>query len=249
MGIETYYLTKRKVSGVGSMFLLNELQEADNNSGGGKALLGSVVTENKKHFHKDYPVPLLVSEANIIIRKLAEWKDELNIHSDIIVEQNIAAGHRSINIEKNKSFQLSLGSFPLIPFNGKFQIDYRKTSNINISFGAGTKYQYIRKGDLGKLYAKLNGKPDIDMTGKFLEKNSFISLIQLAKNWSVTFESTKSFDAGVDAQIDLFNSDETTSGKVKIAKKTSRKIEAKVDGDIYYLVGLMSTKWDDTKLD
>jgi len=72
MGIETYYLSKQQVSGIGSIFLMNELMEAEN---GGESLLGAVVQENKKDFfHKDYPVPMLVSEANIIIKKLNQWK-------------------------------------------------------------------------------------------------------------------------------------------------------------------------------
>ncbi|MBA3601205.1 MAG: hypothetical protein H0W45_08225, partial [Acidobacteria bacterium] len=57
MGVDTYYLAKQNVAGVGGMFILNRLQTAES-SGGGKALLGSVVKENKAPFHKDYPVPL-----------------------------------------------------------------------------------------------------------------------------------------------------------------------------------------------
>ncbi len=248
MGVEAYYLSKKQVSGIGSIFLLNELQEAGG-SGGGEALLGTVVQENKSSFHTDYPVPILVSEANIIIAKLNQWKTELNIGSEIVVEQPIAVGHKNIAIEKDNSFQLGLGPFPGIPFNGKFQIDYKKTVSIDITYGQGTKYRYIRKGDMMKLYNKLNGKPDADMTGKFLEKNAFVSLIQLAKNWSISFESSKTFDAGVDAQISLFNKDNSINGKVKLSKKTDTKIEAAVKGDDYYLVGLMSTRWTDVKPD
>jgi len=51
MGIDTYYLAKQNVDGVGGMFISNRLQTAES-SGGGKALLGSVVKENKVPFHK-----------------------------------------------------------------------------------------------------------------------------------------------------------------------------------------------------
>jgi hypothetical protein len=246
MGIETYYLSKRQATGIGSIFLLNELLEAES---GGESLLGAVVQENKSPFHTDYPVPLLVSEANIIIKKLTQFKTELNILSDIVEKQNIAAGHKNIKIEKSKSFQLALGPFPSIPFNAKFQLDYSRVSTIDITYGAGTMYQYIRKGDMMKLYSKLKGKPDADMTGRFLEKNAYISLLQLAKNWTVTFESTKTFDADVEAHIDLFNKDDSIGGGVKLKKKSTTKIEAEVKGDAYYVVGLMSTRWDDVKPD
>lgn len=242
MGIETYYLSKRQVSGIGSLFLLNEMIEANS---GGESLLGAVVQENKSIFHTDYPVPMLVSEPNIIIKKLTQWKTELNITSDIVEKQNIAAGHKNVKVEKQNSFQLGLGPFPSVPLNAKFQLDYSRISTIDISYGAGTMYKYLRKGDLMKLYKKLGGKPDDDMTGKFLQKNAFISLLQLAKNWKVTFESTKTFDVGVDAQIDLFNKDNSVGGKVKMKKTSSTKIEAEVKGEDYYVVGLMSTRWDD----
>ena len=240
MGIETYYLSKKEVSGIGSLFLLNELIEAD---AGGEALLGAVVQENKSSFHKDYPVPILVSEANIIVKKLTQWKAELNITSEIVEKQNIAAGNKNIKVEKQNSFQLGLGPFPNIPLSSKFQLDYSRVSKIDIAYGPGTLYKYIRKGDMMKLYSKLNGRPDADMTGKFLEKNAYISLIQLARNWKVTFESTKTFDAGVDTQIKLFNKDSAVGNKVKLKKTTSTKIEADVSGDVYYVVGLMSTRW------
>ncbi len=244
MGIETYYLSKKQVSGIGGLFLMNELVEAEN---GGNSLLGAVVQENKSLWHKDYPVPILISEANIIIKKLTQWKTELNITSDIIEKQNIAAGHKSITVEKKDSFSLGLGPFPGVPINAKFQLDYARLSKIDLTYGAGTMYNYIRKGDMMKLYTKLKGKPDADMIGNFLRKNAFISLIQLAKNWKVTFESTKTFDAGVEAQIDLFNNDDSVGGKVKLTKKTTTKIEAEVSGDTYYVVALMSTRWDDVK--
>lgn len=246
MGIETYYLSKRQVSGIGSIFLLNELIEAED---GGNELLGAVVQENKSPFHTDYPVPLLVSEANIIVKKLTQFKNELNITSEIIEKQKIAAGHKNYKFDKSKSYQLGLGPFPSIPLNAKFQLDYSRVSTIDIIYGAGTMYHYIRKGDMMKLYSKLKGKPDADMTGKFLEKNAYISLLQLAKNWTVTFESTKTFDADVEAHINLFNKDDSVGGKITLKKKTTTKIEAEVKGDTYYVVGLMSTRWDDVNPD
>lgn len=241
MGIETYYLSKRQVTGMGSIFLLNELIEIED----GSKLLGAVVQENKSPFHTDYPVPMLVSEANIIVKKLTQWKQELNINSEIVEKQAIAAGHRNVKVEKQNSFQLGLGPFPGVPFNAKFHLDYSRVSTIDITYGEGTKYEYLRKGDMMKLYTKLGGRPDADMTGDFLRKNAYVGLLQIAKNWKVTFESTKTFDAGVEAQIDLFNNDNSIGGSVKLKKTTATKIEAEVKGDSYYVVGLMSTRWDD----
>ena len=247
MSLQTYYLSKRDVSGVGGLFLCNQLQLADS-TGGGKALLGSVVTENKDLFHTDYPVPLTVFAPQILISELNKRKADLEIEGDVTVRQEIAAGHETFKIEKNSSFSLGLGPFPAIPVNGKFQIDYARMSSINITYGEGTYYEYIPQGYMGLLYEAVDGKPTNKMGGKFLKKNSYISLIWLAKKWTVTFESTKEFDADVEVQISAYNDDDAVGGKIKLEKKSKTTIEAAVDGDIYYLVGLMSTRWSNLKM-
>ena len=247
MGIDTYYLAKQNVAGVGGMFILNRLQTAES-SGGGKALLGSVVKENKAPFHKDYPVPLTMFAPRVLINELTNRKDELGIDGDVTVRQDIASGHEKIKIEKNNSFSLGLGPFPSIPVNGKFQIDYSKMKSIDITYGDGTYYEYIPQGYMGMLYESLDGEPTQKMGGTILKKNAFISLIWLAKEWMIKFESDSTFDFGVDAQISAFNDDDAVSGKVKIKKESEFSLEATVSGDTYYLVGLMSTRWSNLKM-
>jgi hypothetical protein len=247
MSISTYYLSKREVSGVGGLFILNQLQLADS-SGGGKALLGSVVKENKESFHKDYPVPLTLFTPRVLIKELTARKDELGIDGEITVQQEIAAGHEKMKIEKNDSFSLGLGPFPSIPVNAKFQIDYAKMKSIDITYGNGTFYEYIPQGYMSLLYEALGGEPTPKIGGGLLKKNSYISLLWLAKEWSVTFESTSKFDVGVDAQLSAYNEDDAVGGKVKISRSDEFHLEAKVSGDTYYLVGLMSTRWSTLKM-
>lgn len=247
MGIDTYYLAKQNVEGVGGMFISNRLQTAES-SGGGKALLGSVVKENKVPFHKDYPVPLTMFAPRVLINELTNRKDELGIDGDVTVRQDIASGHEKIKIEKNNSFSLGLGPFPSIPVNGKFQIDYSKMKSIDITYGDGTYYEYIPQGYMGMLYESLDGEPTQKMGGTILKENAFISLIWLAKEWMIKFESDSTFDFGVDAQISAFNDDDAVSGKVKIKKESEFSLEATVSGDTYYLVGLMSTRWSNLKM-
>lgn len=243
MSIETYYLSKKNITGVGGLFLLNQLQLADS-SGGGKALLGSVVTENKSSFHKDYPVPQTMFAPRVLIDELNARKEKLEIEGDVVLERAIAAGNEKMEIEKNNSFSVGLGPFPSIPINAKFQLDYSHLKKINITYGEGTLYQYIPLGYAAFLYDELKGKPTKKLGGKFLQKNSFISLIQLAKNWTVNFESNKEFTTDIEAQLDAYNVDSLVGGKAKIKKKSKFELEATVKGDTYYVVGLMSTRWN-----
>ncbi len=247
MGIETYYLSKKNVSGVGGLFLLNQLQVADS-SGGGKALLGSVVTENKSPFHTDYPVPQTMFAPRVLVDELEARREKLEIEGDIVLEREIAAGNENLEIEKNNSFSVGLGPFPAIPVNAKFQLDYSLLKKINITYGAGTLYQYIPMGYAAFLYEALKGKPTKKLGGKFLQKNAYISLIQLAKNWTVSFESTKEFTTDIEAQLDAYNVDSLVGGKAKIKKKSKFQLEASVKGDTYYVVGLMSTRWNELNI-
>lgn len=247
MSISTYYLSKRNIDGVGGLFILNQLQLADS-SGGGRALLGSTVKENKEIFHKDYPVPLTMFAPRVLISELENRKNDLGIDGDITLRQDIAGGREKMKIEKNNSFNIGLGPFPSVPVNAKFQIDYAKMKSIDITYGAGTYYEYIPQGYMGMLYESLDGKPTQKMGGEILRKNSYISLIWLAKNWSVTFESKSEFNATVEAQISAFNNDDAVGGKVKISKKSEFSLEASVSGDTYYMVGLMSTRWSELKM-
>ncbi|HEV8159976.1 MAG TPA: hypothetical protein VGP58_13155, partial [Pyrinomonadaceae bacterium] len=110
-----------------------------------------------------------------------------------------------------------------------------------------TYYEYIPQGYMGMLYESLDGEPTQKMGGTILKKNAFISLIWLAKEWTIKFESDSTFDFGVNAQISAFNDDDAVSG-VKIKKKSEFSLEAAVSGNIYYLVGLMSTRWRNLKM-
>lgn len=247
MSISTYYLSKREVSGVGGLFISNQLQLAES-SGGGKALLGSTVKENKEPFHKDYPVPLSMFKPGVLINELDERRNELSIEGEIVVRQEIASGNEKMKIEKNNSFSLGLGPFPSVPVNAKFQIDYAKMKAIDITYGDGTYYEYIPQGYMGLLYEHLEGTPTARMGGNILKKNSYIGLIWLAKEWKVTFTSTSTFDFGVEAQVSAFNDDDAVGGKVKMKTIDEFQIEATVSGDVYYLVGLMSTRWNRLKM-
>ncbi len=256
MAIGTYYLSKQKVTGVGSFFLLNELQLADSEDGGGEALLGAVVQENKEPlWHVDYPVPLSSFDPRLFVDVLTEMKETLGLNK-ITVSAKIAAGQQHFQVNKKSSFQLGAGPFPSIPFGGKFSVDHSSTKAIDINYGEGTRYEYIPKGNMIAFYQylkdnpqALDSKPMLKTAVKFLQKNAFISWIQTAKNWSVTFEKTTSFDAGVEAHLDIFNQDNTINGKVTLHKDSDTKITASVQGDDYYLVALMSTRWDDLKID
>lgn len=247
MSISNYYLAKRNVKDVGGLFILNQLQLADS-SGGGKALLGSTVKENKAPFHKDYPVPLTMFAPRVLITELNNRKAELGIDGDITLRQDIAGGHEKMKIEKSNSFSVGLGPFPSVPVNAKFQIDYSKMKSIDITYGAGTYYEYIPQGYMGMLYESLGGTPSQKMGGEILRKNAYIGLIWLAKNWTVKFESTSEFKTGIEAQVAAFNDDDAVGGKVNISKKSEFNLEATVSGDTYYMVGLMSTRWSNLKM-
>lgn len=249
MPVETYYLSKTRIGMLGALFFLKQLQKRDA-SGGGYALLGAVVPEIDKTFGTDYVIPNCLSAPNAILKELEKRKAALGIEGEVTLRNEIAAGTETVKIEKKRSFEIGISPFPLIPLGSKIDIDYAKMSAVTIVYGDGTYYEYIPLGYLNSLYHALKGDPKADgadIGGDLLKKHAFVSQILLARNYTVTFESTQDFDINFEARLKAFRSLPDIEGKVVIDRKTARTVEARVKGDDYYLIALASTQWQNLK--
>lgn len=249
MPVETYYLSKTRVGILGAVFFLKQLQKEDA-SGGGRALLGSVVPEIDKRFGTDYVIPNCLSAPQAILKELEKRREQLGIEGDVTLRNEIAAGSETVRIEKKKAFEVGVAPFPLIPLNSKIDIDYAKMSSVTMVYGDDTYYEYIPLGYMHNLYHALRGDPKADgaqIGGDLLKKHAFVSQILLAKNYTVTFESTEDFKSDFEARLEAFKALPEIEGNVSIEKKTMRKVEAEVTGSSHYLIALASTQWQNLK--
>ncbi len=245
MGVETYYLSKTKEGRFGSVFLLKQLQEAEGSSGGGKRLLGSVVQWIDKLTGTDYPIPQVMTGPGALITELERRKAELSINGDVTLSIRLGSGSETIKLEKKKVFDLGVGPFPAIPFNFGLDVDFSLMKTITITYGSGTYSEFIPTGYMAALYKTLKGKANAAIGGSLLK--AYVSQILLAKKYSVSFESTQTFDTSFEAKLKTFNQLPEIGGAVKVEKKTERIVKAEVDSQDYYVVGLTASLWQNLK--
>ncbi len=254
MAIKDYYLTKTE-DDAGETFLLKQLQK-ETATGGGRRLLGSVVkrhSEFSPFSQTDYAIPRSIMSPGIIEKTLRDRKEqliaELEIEGDVVLDLEIAPGQETVLIKKDKHFQIGIADFPLIPLGFALQLDYTKMVKINIKYGEGTVYKYLPPGYMMWLRQKLGDQPTAAMGGNLLKTKEYVYInqIMLARNWSVSFESNSTFDAGFDAKLAQFHQLPEIAGKVKVHKETANTVKAEISGEAYFVVGLSSFKWKDLR--
>ena len=253
MSVSTYYISKTKEGKFGSVFFLKQLQDEDS-SGGGRNLLGSMVQWIDDNGPvgigiggTDYAIPQCMSTPRALVKELDKRKDELGIDGSSTLQIIVSASKETIKLEKKSLFEAGIGPFPSIPLNLALDMDYSKVKTISLTFGEGTFSEYIPIGYLANLYEVLKGKPTPAIGGKLLEKNAYISQVVLAKKYSVNFESSTAFSAGVDAKIKQYNSLPEIGGKVNVSMKTDRTLVAEINSDRFYAVAVTASLWKNLK--
>jgi hypothetical protein len=251
MGIEQWYVSKTNEGDFGDLFLLKRLQEK-NASGGGGNLLGSPAQKIKAHtgllgLGDDYPVPQVFGNPKLLIKKLNSLKAELNIESDIVNRIDFAANTETIHIEKKKLFNIGAGVLPFLPLSFGLDLDFSKTKDLTLKFGAGTYTENINGGYLSQLYNHLNGKPTADIGGNFLKDNYFIKEILVAKNFTISFTSTEDFKSEFNGKVEAFKVMPEVTAKVSISSNKKRTIDATISGDTEYVIGLTASTWKSLK--
>lgn len=253
MGIEQWYVSKTNEGDFGDLFLLKRLQ-AKNATGGGGNLLGSPAQKIKVNnglfhfsFGDDYPIPQFFGNPKLLITKLNSLKTELGIESDIVNRIDYAENTETIHIEKKRLFNIGSGVLPFLPLTLGLDLDFSKTSDLTLKFGAGTYTENINGGYLSQLYKHLDGKPTPDIGGNFLKDNYFIKEILVAKNFTVSFTSTEDFNSEFNAKVDAFKAVPEVKAKVSVSSNKKRTVDATISGETEYVIGLTSATWKSLK--
>ena len=252
MSIEDYYFSQKGVPRMGKMFFLRDLQEADS-PGGGRSLLGSVVQEVREKIlgiivTQEYPVPMHMSAPGVVFKVIDSMRNQLGFSGSepIILPQILAAAQRSVTIKRKYMFGAGAGPFPSVPVNLGIDVDYGRAREVTLSFGEGTRREYIPQGYIARLYKHVGGDPaSIDVT---LAENSVVTSILVAKNFKVTFESEEKLDSEFEAKLNNFASLPDIGTEVVYKMEDKNKVIAQVSGKIEYLVGLAVRDWDDFDL-
>lgn len=252
MPVQDYYFSRKAVPRFGKLYFLKILQDADS-EGGGRGLLGSVVQELREGLFglgQHYPAPLHMSRPGIVRAAIQRDKKHLGLGAEdrIVLVQKLAPIQQSVVIKRKDSFGAGVGPFPSLPANFGLDIDYSLMRQVTLAFGTNTQFEYIPLGYFARLYQYVGGDHrKVDRSGAIAE-NNIVDSILLAKEFHVTFESEKGFDADFDAKLKAFTSIPGVGATVAYAKQAKRKILAKVSGNEYYLVALGVSDWDDFDL-
>lgn len=248
MSIDQYYLSRQKVENYGLVFHLKCIQEAGS-SGGGDALLGSVVKTIDQPLQYTYVVPESLIEPRLLVYCLENHRKQLKIQGDIVLRSNVAPYTEKTVITHEQSLQTGIGPFPAIPVSLDFTVDYSHMESLTIEYGAETFYEYIPLGYLGRLHAWLGDRITPETGGRLLRSEAFIVQILKAKNYSVTFESKKKFGVDISAKVAAFNGLPAVKEKVSMEQSSASSLKAKVTGAMHYVVGLTSAIWEDCDLE
>jgi hypothetical protein len=252
MGIEDYYFSRKGILRMGKMYFLKDLQEAGT-PGGGRSLLGSIVQEVREKslgifVSKEYPVPMHMSVPGVILEAIESRRSQLGFSDSnpIVLPQSLIPAQRSLTIDRKFIFGVGAGPFPSVPANLGIDIDYGRARKIALSFGQGTKREYIPLGYLARLYEHVGGDPaSIDIT---LAENNVVTSILVTKNLKVTFESKAKFDAEFKAKLESLGSVPEIGAEVAYNMESDKKVVAKLSGKTEYLVALAVRDWDDFDL-
>lgn len=248
MGIEQWYISKANEGDYGDIFLLNDLHESSA-EGGGSNLLGTPVQKIRElGWGNDYPVPRVYGRSRALVKKLETLKDQLGIEGNLTRKNNIASNSRTLKIEKKRLFNVGVGKLPFLPLSFGIDIDFSKTRDIQLKFGAGTYFEDINGGYLSALYSYLNGNPSADIGGDFLKRNFFVKEILMARNYEVVFNSTENFSVDFNAKLEALKSSPEVEAKgIGFTNSTAKSMTAKVEGETYYLIGLTASTWKSLK--
>ncbi|HPA19477.1 MAG TPA: hypothetical protein PLU30_17150 [Verrucomicrobiae bacterium] len=244
MAIDSYYIGRDKIDTKGLCFFLKQLQERDA-SGGGRALLGSIVDYIDALFQITYVVPASITTPQILLLDLQKRKNDYGIQGDITLKTSIAAGTATTKLTKKSLFSAGVGPFPSIPLGASLSLDFNRIKSVTYEHGTGSYYEYIPMGYLGKIYSRVKGRPTQEIGGKLLTREAVVVECLFAKNYSVVVESTEKFSSDFAVKLDAFNALPNSTGKVAISKATETTLKAEVSGDTYYLVALFSALWAD----
>jgi hypothetical protein len=184
-------------------------------------------------------------EPRALITRLGKDKAKLGIAGALTLKITLAASSQTVKFEKKHVFQLGVGPFPMVPLNAGIDIDFSRMASLSVKYGPGTYSEYIPLGYLGHLYEAVEGEPPQDIGGEILKNQSFVNQILMAKQYSVTFESTEDFGTDFDAKLKAYNAIPDIKGAVKVSRDTKRTVSAQVNSKTFYLVGLTSMHWED----
>jgi hypothetical protein len=250
MSYNEYYMA-RSVSadvGFGKKVWMLKLPREASSAANGADLLGSVVEEGGRGWgflEVNYPIPYHMSATQLVLNRLKAEAAALGLDPNKLVDQQKIAG-ATITLTKSNGLDLKvISSFPGLPVQLELTVDLESTSRVTISFGPGSRIEYVPTEHLARLAKKLNyDSSKIDPNVAIdISDNLIVDQIVVAKDYTLEFALNKKLDVGFDAEARASNAD--IGAKFAVRKTSATAFKVAVKDGVDYLVGLKTIDWDD----
>lgn len=244
MPASDYYWSRHAIQGFGRMWFLIVPQEADA-SGGGVSLLGSIVDERDGGlFNKDYPQPEQFDQPKLILKALEERRRDLGISNSEPLISEVKYPDLKITVQKSDKVKSGVDGFPGLPFGLAFDIDYSRMQSISIQFGKNTRKLLIPAGFLARLKAAVGDDDRKILPNGSIGQETIVYQLLLTDQYSITFESTRAFDAAFAAKVQAANVVNAGRAEFKLERGNSKQVTVTVNDGKEYLIALESVDWD-----
>ena len=245
MPASDFYWSRHLIQGLGKMWFLIAPQEADD-GGGGSSLLGSIVDDRDGGlFNRNFPRPEKFDEPQLVLKAIEAQRKNLGIANDESIVSEVNFPDLNITVQKGDKVKSGSGGFPGLPELGaSLEIDYARMQNISIQFGKNTRKLLIPLGFLRRLKESVAGDDTKILSNGSIDRETIVHQILLTDQYSVTFESTETFDAKFEAKVQAVNAVSIGRAAFELEKSTRKQITVTVNDGKEYLIALEDIDWD-----
>jgi hypothetical protein len=217
-------------------------------SPGGRSLLGSLVEKINDSFlglfGSDYPAPWPMSDVGLILNKIQQLSSPLGLDPTKIIDSDQLAGI-SVLLDHSSGLDLNAaGTIPGVPVNLSLAVDYTSTSSVTLSFGAGSRIEYIPTDYLSRLCKHFKGdsKAAFPSVAVSIPSNFIVDVVVIGTNYAIEFTQKTALSASFAAQATAATSN--AGGKFAVTQTDNSKFKVTVTDGVDYLVGLQTIAWD-----
>jgi hypothetical protein len=249
MSYRSFYLNKNLPpnAGLGTQVWLLKIPRTAV-SPGGRSLLGSLVEKINDSFlgifGSDYPAPWPMSDVGLVLNKIQQLSGALGVDPAKVIDSDQLAGI-SVVLDHNFGLDLSAsGTIPGVPVNLSLAVDYSSTSSVTMSFGAGSRIEYIPTDYLSRLCKHFKGdaKKAFSSVAVSIPSNLIVDVVVIGTNYAVEFTQKNALSSSFAAQATAATTN--AGGKFAVTQTDDLKFKVTVTDGVDYLVGLQTIAWD-----
>jgi len=185
-----------------------------------------------------------MSDVGLVLNKIQELSAQLGLDPTKIIDSDQLAGI-SVILDHSSGLDLNAsGTIPGVPVSLNLAVDYSSTSSVTMSFGAGSRIEYIPTDYLSRLCKHFKGDsrkafPNVAVS---IPSNLLVDVVVVGTNYAVEFTQKNALSSSFAAQATAATTN--AGGKFAVTQTSDLKFKVTVTDGLDYLVGLQTIAWD-----